>query len=235
MERLARIIESVRSADPLRSEPLRLVLAPKTQSWDIKNGSWSPTEGRASVARRLRPLSHVSARDQIQATAFMLLLADGIETRQGDPRGCASDARQRNIVSYGHRLLCDTDTEGLHFRWGNSVVYRRYFQDYQQFVSRPEEIVREAFGESTDWAMAQPICRNFTIESDRHCYIKRSTIYLLIPQSLLCSHNCAPSSPGRGMRPTLRRRLTTRLLPTRRYPISTQSRCLKGSLQADFS
>src|SRR5208282_5733431 len=99
--------------------------------------------------------SHVTVRDQIIATAFMLLFADVIETRQGDPRGSANDARRRKMVSYGHRLLCDNDEDELRFRWGNSVVYRRYFQDYQHFVSRPEEIVREVFGESTDWAIVQ--------------------------------------------------------------------------------
>ena len=59
------------------------------------------------------------------------------------------------MVSYGHRLLCDNDEGEMRFRWGNSVVYRRYFQDYQHFVSRPEEIVREVFSESTDWAIIQ--------------------------------------------------------------------------------
>jgi len=154
-ERLRAITESIRSTDELRSQPLRLVLAPKSQDWDVIKGEWKPVEGPASVAARLRPLSHVTVRDQIIATAFMLLFADVIETRQGDPRGSANDARRRKMVSYGHRLLCDNDEDELRFRWGNSVVYRRYFQDYQHFVSRPEEIVREVFGESTDWAIVQ--------------------------------------------------------------------------------
>ena len=131
------------------------MLAPKSQAWDVIDGQWKPQKGPASVAERLRPLSHVSVRDQIVATAFMLLFADAVETRQGDPRGSATDARSRRMVSYGHRLLCDKEEDGLRFRWGNSVVYRRYFQDYQNFVSRPEEIVGEIFGQSTNWAIIQ--------------------------------------------------------------------------------
>jgi len=151
-ERLHTIAASIRSTDELRSEPLRLVLAPKSQAWDVIDGEWKPQKGPASVAERLRPLSHVSVRDQIISTAFMLLFANVIETRQGDPRGSATDARHRKMVSYGHRLLCDKEDDGLRFRWGSSVVYRRYFQDYQNFVSRPEEIVRAVFGQSKDWA-----------------------------------------------------------------------------------
>src|SRR5208282_5618451 len=154
-ERLQTIAASIRSTNELRSEPLRLVLAPKSQAWDVIDGQWKPQKGPASVAERLRPLSHVSVRDQIVATAFMLLFADAVETRQGDPRGSATDARSRRMVSYGHRLLCDKEEDGLRFRWGNSVVYRRYFQDYQNFVSRPEEIVGEIFGQSTNWAIIQ--------------------------------------------------------------------------------
>lgn len=154
-KRLNAIAESIRSTDELRAQPLRLVLAPKSQAWNVIKGEWKPAGGPASVAPRLRPLSHVSVRDQIIATAFMLLFADAIETRQGDPRESAIDARRRKMVSYGHRLLCDTDENELRFRWGNSVVYRRYFQDYQNFVSRPEQIVQADFGESTDWAIVQ--------------------------------------------------------------------------------
>ena len=154
-ERLGTIANAILSPDELRSESLRLVLAPKSQAWDVVNSEWKPVDGPGSVASRLRPLSHVSVRDQIIATAFMIVFADAIETRQGNPRGSAMDARHRKMVSYGHRLLCDTEADGLRFRWGNSVVYRRYFQDYQRFVSRPEEIVTTVFGESTDWAIVQ--------------------------------------------------------------------------------
>jgi hypothetical protein len=154
-ERLKAIAELIQSPDELRSQPLRLVLAPKSQPWEVIKSEWKPAGGAASVAVRLRPLSHVSVPDQIIATAFMLLFADAIETRQGDPRGSASDARNRKMVSYGHRLLCDIDEAELRFRWGNSIAYRQYFQDYQHFVSRPEEIVQEVFDGSTDWAIVQ--------------------------------------------------------------------------------
>ena len=85
-DRIEKIASCIRSTDELRSEPLRLVIAPKSQNWEVMQGDWKPVDGPASVALRLRPLSHVSVRDQIIATAFMLLLADIIESRQGDPR-----------------------------------------------------------------------------------------------------------------------------------------------------
>ena len=145
-ERLLAIAEAARSQDALQSEPLRLVLAPKSQKWDIVKGQWLPVAGPAVVAGKLRPLAHVSVRDQIIATAFMILCADTIETRQGDPRVSAIDARARKMVSYGHRLFCDAEANELRFRWGNSVVYRQYFQDYQAFIERPQEIVTKLVG-----------------------------------------------------------------------------------------
>ena len=57
------------------------------------------------------------------------------------------------MVSYGHRLFCDIEDAQLRFRWGNAVVYRQYFQDYQAFVSRPQDVVDAVFGEQTDWAV----------------------------------------------------------------------------------
>ena len=153
--RIASLSDECRDDAPLRSEPLRLVLAPKSQSWDVEDGKWSPTEGISSVQRRLRPLAHVSVRDQIIATAFMMLFADIIETRQGDPRLPLAEARSRHVVSYGNRLFCDRkEGEGvLRFRWGNSSVYRQYFQDYQAFVARPRLVVEEEFSEKNDWAI----------------------------------------------------------------------------------
>ena len=151
--RLRAIGEELAAGDELQSQPLRLVLAPKAQQWEVKNNEWVPTNGPLSVTERLRPLAHLSVRDQIIGTAFMILLADVVETRQGDPRVPAMKARERRMVSYGHRLFCDAEDKQLRFRWGNAVVYRQYFQDYQAFVSRPQEVVDEVFGDKTDWAV----------------------------------------------------------------------------------
>ena len=152
-ERLRAIAAELMSADPLRPEPMRLVLAPKSQAWDVKNGEWLPVEGPRSVETRLRPLAHVSVRDQIIGTTFLILLSDAIETRQGDPRGTLDSARKRGVVSYGHRLFCDEERGRLSFRWGNAVVYRQYFQDYQAFISRPKQVVDVEFRDSTAWAI----------------------------------------------------------------------------------
>lgn len=151
--RLRAIADELEAGDELQSQPLRLVLAPKAQQWEVKNNEWVPTNGPLSVTERLRPLAHLSVRDQIISTAFMILLADVVETRQGDPRVPAMKARERRMVSYGHRLFCDAENDQLRFRWGNAVVYRQYFQDYQAFVSRPQVVVDEVFGDKTDWAV----------------------------------------------------------------------------------
>ncbi|MBX9653613.1 RNA-directed DNA polymerase [bacterium] len=148
------IANEIKSQSPLAPIPLRLVLAPKTQAWEIRNEQWRPVEGTSSVERKLRPLAHVSVRDQILGTAFMILMADLAETRQGDPRMPAAKAREMGMVSYGHRLFCDRDSNELRFRWGNAGVYRQYFQDYQNFIARPEQTVRQNFETiDTNWAI----------------------------------------------------------------------------------
>lgn len=92
----------------------------------------------------LRPLAHLTVRDQTWATAVMLCLADIVETAQGD---CSEKnvlvARSKNVYSYGNRLLCDWRGESAWFRWGNSQCYRRFFTDYQKFLKRPVAIGRE--------------------------------------------------------------------------------------------
>ncbi len=158
--RIQALRDEIACDEPLHSQPLRLVLAPKSQKWSLKKGQWAPVKDKKTVPveQRLRPLAHVSVRDQILATAFAMLYADIIETRQGDPRLSVQDAREANVVSYGNRLFCDTefcDTEPdkLRFRWGNSSVYRQYFEDYQTFVARPQFVVQEEFGDDSDWAI----------------------------------------------------------------------------------
>lgn len=148
------IAKDIISDKPLVSTPLRLVLAPKTLPWHIKNEKWVPVDGPTAVDRKLRPLAHMCVRDQIISTAYMMLLADHVETRQRDPRMSAIKARALRMVSYGHRLFCDHFEKSLSFRWGNAGVYRQYFQDYQNFVVRPEQIVDEDFGpRDSNWAI----------------------------------------------------------------------------------
>jgi hypothetical protein len=76
----------------------------------------------------------------------MLCLADRVETLQGDPRGLVADTAQRKrVISYGNRLFCDGNNQALHHRWGSTKLYRAYFQDYRNFLSRPELVAENAF------------------------------------------------------------------------------------------
>ncbi len=122
-------------------EPLEFVPAPKTQRWYFDDrGDWVPRPNQ-DYQKRLRPLAHVSLRDQVIATAIMLCLADRVETRMGDPRlPVGAVENRRKVLAYGHRLLCDSEGSGLRHRWGSSKLYRQYFQDYQTFLRRPRVV-----------------------------------------------------------------------------------------------
>ena len=121
-----------------QNDPLRIVPAPKSQRWRVREGAWEPVEKRATSVR-LRPLAHVSLADQVVATALMLCLADRVETLQGDPRRSARDQEsRRQVVSFGNRLFCDAIGGELRHRWGSAKLYRAYYQDYRAFLSRPE-------------------------------------------------------------------------------------------------
>ena len=137
---LAELAEQLRAPDQWDNDALRIVPAPKSQQWRVtrETGLWEPVDG-GKVASKLRPLAHVTLKDQVAATALMLCLADRVETLQGDPRRAitGSEARER-VVSYGNRLFCDTVDGGLRHRWGSARLYRAYYQDYRSFLSRPE-------------------------------------------------------------------------------------------------
>ncbi len=131
---LSELSNDLRNVDGWRSDPLRLVPAPKSQNWSIdeKTKQWSPIGGGSNV--KLRPLAHASIRDQVASTAVMLCLADRVETAQGDPRDVSG------VMSYGNRLFCDKETNSLVHRWGSSRLYRSYFSDYRSFLERPQRI-----------------------------------------------------------------------------------------------
>lgn len=133
-------------------DPLRIVPAPKSQQWRVSSNSnhWEPipTRRKPHEAKKpgttLRPLAHVSLKDQVAATAVMMCIADRVETLQGDPRGQITDARvRRQVISYGNRLFCDAIGDVLHHRWGSGKLYRAYFQDYRNFLARSETVAEE--------------------------------------------------------------------------------------------
>ena len=129
--------ERLSSSESWQNDPLRIVPAPKSQRWRVREGAWEPVKGARSA--QLRPLGHVSLADQVVATALMLCLADRVETLQGDPRQpTPGQESRRQVVSYGNRLYCDAVGGQLRHRWGSAKLYRAYYQDYRTFLSRPE-------------------------------------------------------------------------------------------------
>ncbi|MFT5636635.1 MAG: hypothetical protein ACI89T_002104 [Cognaticolwellia sp.] len=126
---------------------LELVPAAKSEAWLFDSEGWHPKDkSKRDIKSPLRPLAHLTVRDQTWASAAMLCLADAVETAQGN---CSNKnqsfemARARKIYSYGNRLVCDWNTKDkAWFRWGNSETYRKFFTDYQNFLKRPLELGR---------------------------------------------------------------------------------------------
>lgn len=152
--------ESV-SLEDARPFPLELIPAAKSEKWvvDEKEG-WLPesllnpaTAHNRTKKPPIRPLAHLTIRDQTWATAAMLCLADAVETAQGDCNGYdATLAGRRKVYSYGNRLVCDWDEKkkDAWFRWGNGETYRKFFSDYQAFLKRPVEVGRSIASSHTD-------------------------------------------------------------------------------------
>lgn len=151
-EFIADISRQIRAGAAHRSDPIRMVPAPKSQAWRVeKGGSWNPVAANGSSVK-IRPLAHVSLRDQVIATALMMCLADRAETRQGDPTTPLASPNIGSIVSYGNRLLCDYRDGKAQHRWGSSTLYRGFYADYQTFLTRPEtmaEAIHDSRGPKT--------------------------------------------------------------------------------------
>jgi len=131
-------------------DPLRVVWAPKNQKWFFPEGQeklWYPKgEDDKRCEQDLRPLAHLSIRDQTAATAVMLCLADAIETAQGPTdENDFLKAQREEIYSYGNRLQCQWITHlnknrQAKFSWGSSKCYRQYYDDYKAFLKRPKDV-----------------------------------------------------------------------------------------------
>jgi Reverse transcriptase (RNA-dependent DNA polymerase) len=141
--------QSMEGGAAFTPDQLRIVPAPKSSAWHIKKGKWAPLTKHKP---RLRPLAHATVRDQTLAVALMMCLADIVETAQGDPRWKLDEARARGMVSYGNRLYCEASKGHLCFRWGNSGLYRQFFQDYVAFINRSRAVITEVFDETQSWA-----------------------------------------------------------------------------------
>lgn len=138
----------------------RVVWAPKNAKWHFPAGETSgwefaPKKHKATVTSsselELRPLAHLTIKDQVLATASMMCVADAIESQQGntDPSSYSSlsEGRKR-VCSYGNRLFCDwsdgpAGKQHARFRWGNATTYSQFFKDYELFLERPAEVCRD--------------------------------------------------------------------------------------------
>lgn len=157
---LRKLQTSLSTPEQWQSDPLSLVLAPKAQRWGVQpdrfGPAWqpvfpvetTPTDGQELTPDfNMRPLAHVSLRDQVVATALLLCIADRVETEQGNPDPeTGPDASPRydsRMISHGHRLLCYGDRGVLHHAWGARTLYREYSTDYKLFLDRPERMARQ--------------------------------------------------------------------------------------------
>lgn len=169
-EFITAISDELKSGRPILSNPIRMVPAPKSQQWQVTaEGAWEPTE-KSKAASKIRPLAHVSLRDQVIATALMMCLADRVEGRQGNPTLPLDRAELRGMVSYGNRLFSDYRDGTARQRWGSSTLYRGFYEDYQTFLARPEKVA-----ERIDAADQ----RIFIVQSDLRQFYDRVTPALL--------------------------------------------------------
>lgn len=177
-----------------RPQELLLVPAPKNAKWAFsaapkKQGSeptfheWSPRstaqgeQGTADVlaatTQKLRPLAHLTIRDQTLATAVMMCLAEAVESAQGDTTDSdVLTARAAGVVSYGNRLHCNWERSPslparARYSWGNSRTYRQYFQDYRAFLARPRRVCAELMTQIT------PRCELFVVSLDIKSFFDR--------------------------------------------------------------
>ena len=129
-----------------RPDSMRIVPAPKSSGgWSVQ-GSALKNDNPDELG--IRPLAHLSIRDQTVSMMLLMCLANIIENRQGQPVKFGRKV-QNPAVSYGNRLLCSWDCEektgrplgGGTFLWGNAETYDRYYNDYQAFISRPGDFL----------------------------------------------------------------------------------------------
>ncbi|MCD9502523.1 hypothetical protein GLP37_10095 [Photobacterium phosphoreum] len=154
-------LSSTLKSKNLSLSPLQLIPVPKSHQWRFK----SPSDVGASALKWLpqvqedqeqdsdvpllpilpmRPLAHISINDQMLFTAIMMLLANKVESLQGDPLTPFDKVHKNSVINYGNRLHCKYIDLDAYYSWGNSNTYSKFFQDYQQFLARPIYFGREA-------------------------------------------------------------------------------------------
>lgn len=141
---LPAFIRAISSSIPTwTTDPLLVIPAPKNQEWAVKKKKWNPIDTK-SAENSIRPLAHVSLRDQVLATAILICMADLVENKQGDPNiPFTNEDDRKRMISYGNRLYCTENRGKLRHSWGSTKLYRSYFQDYQNFLKRPDTVIQE--------------------------------------------------------------------------------------------
>ena len=142
----------------LHFHPMRLVPAPKNCKWEFKKSknqneqdekncgaivqrntecvTWLPSSDPDDLD--LRPLAHIGICEQTVMTLLMMCLANTVETKQGDPSTNFDEVHEKKVFSYGNRLYCHYDDDGLaSHQYGSSTLYSKYSADYQKFLDRP--------------------------------------------------------------------------------------------------
>lgn len=147
-------------AKSLTFTPLELVPAPKACSWEFKDNNVfdSEFESDECVVWRpvdpddvsLRPLAHISIREQTMMTLVMMCVANTVETLQGDPSTDYEKVHESGVVSYGNRLFCHYDEGKAVHSYGATTSYSKYFTDYQRFLERPYYFAQQASNEQDD-------------------------------------------------------------------------------------
>ena len=158
--------------------PAWLVPAPKNGAWRFGagfSGGWGAVPGDDEQRPVLRPLAHLGIREQTISTAAMLCLADCVESAQGNTALPAEAALAAGVFSYGNRLYCrwSDDNRRAYFSWGNATSYSRYFQDYQQFVERPNVLARKVESENGDASV-------FIVKLDLSAFYDNVNVGLLV-------------------------------------------------------
>ena len=84
------------------TDQLQFVPAPKSQHWRVARRAVVRSQllfdrpGSAKPGTTLKPLTHVTLKDRVAATALMMCIADRIETLQGEPRAAMTHAAAAN-------------------------------------------------------------------------------------------------------------------------------------------
>jgi len=130
---------------------IRIVPAPKANIL-----KYIPEEGwKDKTNARLRPLAHVSIKEQTLAVACMMCLAEIVESHQGNTDQDNKSLKKHGIVNYGNRLYCKWKGNQARFRWANTDCYSKFYQDYRRFIRRPAHWQKILGNEQKNWIEVQ--------------------------------------------------------------------------------